>query len=277
MPSKSRLYALPIKLAAFSTSFLRACAAIGFFGAIKAKFLYRLAGNHRWSILLRRTGKPFTFRPHGDIGALSHFFTPNYRIEDTADRRIGVIIDGGANIGAESVRFAHFFPQARIISIELQRDNHAVLVENTRHFPNVTPLHAALYATEQTLGVAGGSGGGKNANEGFHVTTEAARETIQGTTLDRLVEAYGLQAIDILKLDIEGAEYVLFEPLDLRWLKLVKCLIFECPDFDRPYTTELIYAALARTGHKYRTRICGENLVLFREDVNWTLHVELDF
>ncbi|MEW6454508.1 MAG: FkbM family methyltransferase [Pseudomonadota bacterium] len=274
MPPKSRPYALPIKLAAFVTSFLQACAAVGFLGAIKAKFLYRLAGDQRWTATLRRTGKPFTFRPRGDIGALSHFFMPNYHIEDTANLRIGVIIDGGANIGAESVRFAHYFPQAKIISIELQRENHEVLVENTKHFPNVTPLHAALYATEQTLGVTRDSGGGKNANEGFHVTTEPASETIQATTLDRLVEKHGLESIDILKLDIEGAEYVLFEPMDLRWLKLVKCLIFECPDADRPYTTELIYAALARTGHKYRTRISGENIVLFREDVNWTLHVE---
>ena len=186
------------------------------------------------------------------------------------------IVEGGANIGAETVRFAHRFPNARIISIEAQRDNFDMLVGNTKPFPNVRLLNKALYSSETVLGIcARGSGG--NANEAFFITTDAAKETVETITMERIVSEFQLESIDILKLDIEGAEYELFSSGRTEWLKLVKCLIFECPDSDRPFATQLIYDALGQTGHRFRTYVCGENIVLFRDDVPWTLSIDRFF
>ena len=59
------------------------------------------------------------YRNLGDKGAISHLYTKNYKINDSkAEAKIRNIIDGGANIGIESIRFTNYFPNAKIISID---------------------------------------------------------------------------------------------------------------------------------------------------------------
>jgi FkbM family methyltransferase len=267
-----------INLATFFSSFLAAWVAFGFLGALKSRVLYRLLrrSDRVLHIKLRASKTDFVFRCRGDVGAVSHFFSSNYRIVDSTDAKVTTVVDGGANIGAETVRFAHHFPIARIIGIEAQRDNFALLVANTRPFLNVSLLNKALYSNEQTLGISP-RGSGDNANEAFFITTDRTSEVVESITLNSIVDTFQLKSIDILKLDIEGAEQDLFSSESKKWLELVRCLIFECPDSDRPFATQLIYDSLRDTKHRFRSYICGENIVLFRDDVPWTLGIDRFF
>lgn len=277
-PSAISKSGLLSNLATFFSSFLAASAAFGFGGAFKSRVLYRLYrdSDRVLHLKLRTSRTSFAFRCRGDVGAVSHLFSPNYRIVDSADSRVTTIVDGGANIGAETVRFAHRFPNARIIAVEAQRDNFALLRENTRPYPNVAVLNKALYSSEQVLGISA-RGSGDNANEAFRVTSDRTIEAVESITLNSIVQSFDLKSIDILKLDIEGAEQELFSSDEKEWLGLVKCLIFECPDSDRPFVTQLIFEALRETGHRFRTCICGENIVLFRDGVAWTLAIDRVF
>ena len=56
------------------------------------------------------------------------------------------IVDAGANIGLTSVAFAHRYPSARIVALEVDENNYALLRLNVRHYPNITPVRAALWS-----------------------------------------------------------------------------------------------------------------------------------
>ena len=71
------------------------------------------------------------YRNFGDKGAISHLYNKNYKINDSrAKEKIRNIIDGGANIGVETIRFANFFPNAKIISVEANKSNYEILKKN---------------------------------------------------------------------------------------------------------------------------------------------------
>ena len=56
-----------------------------------------------------------------------------------------VIIDAGANIGLAAVYFARKFPNAKIISIEPEKNNFFFLQQNTKNYPNIIVMQAALW------------------------------------------------------------------------------------------------------------------------------------
>lgn len=87
-------------------------------------------GRRPRTVRMKRFNRNFTFRGNADKGVMSHFYKPGYRIVDTVDRPVRTIIDCGANIGDETVRFLHFHPEARIVAIEAEAANFDILTEN---------------------------------------------------------------------------------------------------------------------------------------------------
>lgn len=57
-----------------------------------------------------------------------------------------VIVDAGANIGLTAVYFANQFPAARILALEPESSNYALLCKNTAAYPQ-----AALWSSTATL------------------------------------------------------------------------------------------------------------------------------
>jgi FkbM family methyltransferase len=148
-----------------------------------------------------------------------------------------VIIDAGANIGLASIYFATRFPEARIIAIEPEEGNLEVLRLNTREYPNVTVFPGALWGRDEQLHVVDNSYG----NWGFMTSSvgdphskaaSIAHETC-GITVPSLLKKYGIQRVDIFKIDIEGAEKELFEDC-AAWIEQVDALIVELHDRMKP-------------------------------------------
>ena len=52
--------------------------------------------------------------------------------------------NAGANAGFASRQFAEMLPGARIVPVEAEAGNYAVLRKNTAHYPGVLALHAAM-------------------------------------------------------------------------------------------------------------------------------------
>jgi hypothetical protein len=65
-----------------------------------------------------------------------------------------IILDAGANIGTASIYFAHRYPKAKIIAVEVEASNFAALVKNTRPYPAVKPLHAAIWNRDGEIAVS---------------------------------------------------------------------------------------------------------------------------
>ena len=88
--------------------------------------------------------------------------------------------------------------------------------------------------------------------------------------LREVLRENGHSRLTLLKLDIEGAEYQVFSAADVgSWIRRVKVLIFECPDADRPGTTQKIFEKLG--GLDFVCHVHGENFVLIRKDTGWKL------
>jgi FkbM family methyltransferase len=197
---------------------------------------------------------------------MAHFFYPGTRILDTAACPVRVIVDAGANIGIETIRMRHFFPQARILAIEPSTENYRFLVMNTAEDKGfVETLHNAVWSTQVALHLQPGE-----TNEAFSVRPVEPDEPsdLEAISMDAVLQRVGGE-IDILKMDIEGSEDEVFRN-NTEWVNHVKVFIFECPDRDHPGAALQIFRTL---GHlPLDTFISGgENLVLIRRDTGWRL------
>jgi len=169
-----------------------------------------------------------------------------------------LIIDGGANVGYASIYYANKYPDARIIAVEPEASNHDLLKVNTSGYANVTVLRAGLWNRGAQLKIKDPSA----EKWAFQVQeSEADEESIDAVTVDEIVERAGAGSIDILKLDIEGAEKELFASAET-WLGRVQVLIVELHDRLRPGCSESFQAAVAKQEFSAMRR--GEHFILLR-------------
>lgn len=113
------------------------------------------------------------------------------------------IIDGGANIGVGSRYFKHLHPQAEIIAFEPDDKIFSLLGKNMGHHSGFTARKMALWSSDGTLAfnAVGGEGG--------HLASVTEAQKLQSSPIE--VETFRLRnlldrKVDLLKLDIEGAE-----------------------------------------------------------------------
>ncbi|WP_341891694.1 FkbM family methyltransferase [Variovorax sp. YR752] len=133
------------------------------------------------------------------------------------------ILDIGANVGYTLVDFRHHHPDARLIGVEMDADNHALASRNVEGLGNVQLLRAAVWcedgevrydASADADAFAVGSGG-------------AAQRSVEALTMGTLLDRCGVSRADYVKLDIEGAEKDLFERGELGWLQRVEQISIE--------------------------------------------------
>jgi FkbM family methyltransferase len=171
----------------------------------------------------------------------------------------GTIIDCGANIGLASVFFANKFPTAKIIAIEPEKSNFEMLKVNAALYPNIQPVNKAIWHQSTSL-IIDDPGIG---HHGF-TTTEIAKidsETIEAVTIVDLMSKYGIDSIDILKIDIEGAEMELFTYDFDAWLPKVRCIAIELHSF-RDASKPFIKAI---SKYNFSLTTFGEGYLCFRD------------
>jgi len=83
---------------------------------------------------------------------ITHFYTPQIEIFLPNNKiEVKLIIDLGANIGVETLRFAKIYPKAKIFSIEAEKENFETLKKNTKNMPNVTAINVAIWDKNSKL------------------------------------------------------------------------------------------------------------------------------
>lgn len=149
------------------------------------------------------------------------------------------IIDAGAHVGCASAWFSSRYPNAKIISIEPHPENFKLLTLQASTRPNITPVQAGLWKRMGELSIAN-----PTANTwSFQVTDSSqAPHSLPAVTIDQLLKTHRFPHVDILKIDIEGAEIEVFETAD-KWIDSVRTLVVEVHDRMRAGCTE----ALRRT------------------------------
>jgi FkbM family methyltransferase len=144
-------------------------------------------------------------------------------------------------------------PRAEIIAVEADPDNFALLAANCRNSSRISALHGAVWSSDTHVYLHRSPDGNPESSAVGEVVNECA---VPAYSIESLRMRRDWSEIDILKLDIEGAEHELFSR-NTDWLEKVNCLIFEVPDSDKPGTLQLIFEKLRN--RKWNGMAIGEN------------------
>jgi FkbM family methyltransferase len=115
--------------------------------------------------------------------------------------KIETIIDCGANIGLTALYFASVYPRARIYSVEASPQNFSLLTPNVANEPRIVPIHACIVSIPQATVLFDNHGPAWS-----HKLVENGGIRVPALTLDELLAKQGIARVDLLKMDIEGAE-----------------------------------------------------------------------
>ena len=226
---------------------------------IKTYFLLKF--NRTGSLMLPKLKRPIIFRPKTiDEYTIIEIFGLNcYDIDLPFTPKF--IIDGGANIGLSSVYFAAKYPKCNIIAVEPEIDNYNLLVKNTKDYANIIPLHKAIWKNNNLLEVKDKGYGLR----GFIVeeTSQITETSIQAVSIDEINSEN--EIIDILKLDIEGSEKIVFKQNFQKWLPITRCIIIELHDEMVDNCSNIVQDAISK--YNFRQYVKEENIVFINMDL----------
>jgi FkbM family methyltransferase len=145
--------------------------------------------------------------------------------------RCSTIIDLGANIGLASRYLASCYSSSKIFAVEPHPANYAMLVANLRDLSNAGRcmcLHAAVWDSERPLVIDSSPTPTRYNSCTVRESTAAEQGSpaVSGLTINKIIELSGFPTVDLLKVDIEGAERELFRG-NLDWLSRVGVIAIE--------------------------------------------------
>lgn len=157
--------------------------------------------------------------------------------------RVDVIFDCGANIGITALYLANTYRNARIICVEPDPDNFEVLKRNVANHKRIEPLWGAVVGRPGAVHLTCDRPAYGNKVETAPV--EGTTVQVPGLTITDICTKKRVSRIDLLKVDIEGAEKdVFFDPV---FLPMVGFIAIE---LHAPYGLEEFRRAIAPHGFR---------------------------
>lgn len=164
------------------------------------------------------------------------------------------IIDAGANVGFSVLWFAARSPGARIVALEADRENFNMLQRNTAHLTNVDCHHRALWNEVTTLDLTPGD---TDSIQVGHADSDkpAAKSSgkVDAVDMMTLMNELGVDRVDLLKIDIEGAEYEVFSD-SAPWIDRIDTIAGELHGRFRPGVSAVVDQALRGFAHRVDRR-----------------------
>lgn len=178
----------------------------------------------------------------------AYFKREEYRFR--AARENPLILDCGANVGLGVRYWKHLYPKARVIAFEPDPESFDALENNTRDLARVNLRREAVWTQKGPISFAatGGDGGHLATVSPFPQPSDK-KLVVSATRLrDHLVDP-----VDLLKLDIEGAETdVLLDCRDR--LSLVRHLFVEYHSFSgQPQRLSAFFDVIESAGFRVHT------------------------
>lgn len=197
-----------------------------------------------------------------DIRVFKQIFVDNEYDSLNLPETAKTIIDLGANMGLSALFFIKKFPASRIVAVEPDAVNFSIMEKNLEKFSkSISFLQAAIWPTDgevslveedddhASLGAWGYRTEASNGNSGL---------SVKAVTIPIIMKQYNMDFVDILKVDIEGAEYELFEKNYEDWIDKVGLIIIETHDRFKPNSEAMVRKAL--NGRFDELPMKGENL-----------------
>lgn len=128
------------------------------------------------------------------------------------------------------------YPGAKVIAIEPAETNLVQIEKNCGHYPNISIERAALWSRKTRLRIKS-----FDCDDNAFQVEEDDTADIQALSIDDIIKRHDIPYIDLLKVDIEGSEKVVFESTAARhWLQKVGVLLIETHDRYVPGCTDAV-------------------------------------
>lgn len=133
-----------------------------------------------------------------------------YRLHEYQFKDNAVFVDIGANIGSVSLyvdnfnKFRDDTNKIKVYSVEPEPHNLLLLKENIKNNPteNITVVKNAIWYEQKNVFIT--NRGGNSSIVDGHLTESVE---VLAITIQDLIDRYGIDEIDVMKIDIEGAEF----------------------------------------------------------------------
>ena len=149
------------------------------------------------------------------------FVRGDYALPLDVTGEISTVVDLGGYTGLTTLYFLDRYPNARIVAVEPDPTNCACLRRN------IEGTSASVEVVQACI--ANKSGTVRFRTEGpswgRSITSEDGME-VPCLTITELLQMHGLETVDLLKMDIEGAEALAFES-SAQWLERIGWLLME--------------------------------------------------
>jgi FkbM family methyltransferase len=211
----------------------RLAAELGLFGSLALAIRKRSGSRGAvYPLRLRQASHPLLFRAGSSDVRVFHQIFIDREYEPLCDLpNVHLVIDCGANVGYSSAYFLSRFPSSRVVAVEPDSGNYEMLERNLRSYGDrATVVHAGIWSENVPLKAAREPY--RDGREwSFQVRPAEADEEpdFRGVSIPSLLEASGADRISLLKMDIEGAEAVVFGG-GVEWLDKVDALAIELHD-----------------------------------------------
>jgi FkbM family methyltransferase len=171
------------------------------------------------------------------------FDREEYRLDLLKSPRL--IVDAGAHIGLASVYFALRYPDATIVAIEPERENHSLLCANTSGLSNVEPVHAALLPTTGSAEILNPDdpNWSYRVRRADHPTPMPEQPVIPAMSPADILASHGEERINLLKLDVEGSELELMRESS-SWIDSVDVILVEIHEEAAPGAARAVYKSI---------------------------------
>ena len=165
----------------------------------------------------------------GDIDIFYEiFWSRMYEVSEKYLSNPKIIVDLGAHIGFTSIYYGLNYPKAKIFSLEASKKNYSILAFNVKHFTNIKIFYKAVYTEDGVINFE------DDGILSYNTKINKNGTPVGCISMNTFMEQNGIEKIDLLKTDIEGAESQIFKK-ENNWLSRVENIIIE---IHTPYTVE---------------------------------------
>jgi FkbM family methyltransferase len=186
-------------------------------------------------IMLRVDGVEHPLKARGgssDLSVFSGVFVRrDYACLDHV-REPRLILDCGANVGYSAAYFLSRYPQSQVIAVEPDANNCELLRENLEPYgQRARVVQAGVWSHPTKLtAVDAPYRDGRQWAQQFRECQREELGAVDAVDIESLLRESGQSRISILKMDIEGAEGVVFGESAQRWIHRVDHMAIELHD-----------------------------------------------
>jgi FkbM family methyltransferase len=179
------------------------------------------------------------------------------------------VIDCGANVGYTSAYFLERFPNATVLAVEPEGSNFEMLCHNLKSYGDrAQALRYAIWSRDTGLLIVRGQfGDGRQWATQVRECRDDEKPDVNAISVGNLLDRARYERVDILKLDIEGAEAIVFAENYEGWIHRVDTFVIELHD---EWCREVFYAALKKSGGAFRFSRSGELTIAERHSPGTT-------